>query len=435
MAISSNVHSNNWYVLPNNSSHDEVKSLAVNVDRIIIGFKSINWGRKGLMPGDNLYLIGGGVYRESLVFEGKGSYEKPIVVDCYGMGECIIDGDNVRDYGVISRNHGNVSIKNLNIKNHKKSGIRFLGCGSNITIRRNRITSNGLFGIYVNSESDECMTIHVRSNRVVDHNVAGIFISANQNGLVSSVYIEDNEVSHNYLTVNFGVRWATGIEIYPGFGGNILNARARDIRIINNQVHDNDGTGINIVKNTKNVVIEKNKVWSNGKKVPAAGIHVGGVLNEFPEKVAIRKNEIWDQTLHISDGSGILVDDYSRKIRVERNTAFENEEAGIKLHNTRNVDVDSNTTYKNEVGIKMASADSFRIINNLLRDQNIGIQIEDKEVKTAIINKNIIINVKTPFEIPKIPEYERFSVLDNCVLFQQKENFRNLNGNCDSYSR
>jgi len=234
-----------------------------------------------------------------------------------------------------------------------------------------------------------CSLIYVENNKVRRHHTAGIFLMSNANGLISDAYITANEVSHSYLKKRFGYRYGVGIQVYPGFGGAFRGALASHIDIRNNRVHNNHGIGIDLSKHVVDSVVSHNQVWNNGSRVPASGIHVGGVEDEHVERIIIADNKVWGQHYVCTDGAGILVDDFSREVLVTRNVTYDNEEAGIKLHNCRQVRIIANRAYNNPIGIKTRGADSFALENNSLSNNATAIDVDGMAQIASLLNNLI----------------------------------------------
>ena len=376
-----------WYVEPARRI-DTSSGTGTKPQSAWRGFKNIRWGHKGVQPGDTLYLLGGNRYFEPLLITGSGSPNSRIEIKCLNSnGECVIHGRGKERHGIVAENISHVALTGLTIVQHATSGIRILGNSHGVLIRGCRVENNGKFGIYLNAESGLLSDFLVAGNSVKHHHTAGIFVMANTGGSIKRGTITENVVSETRIeAMLIGLRGGTGIQVYPGFGGPFRHAEAREILVSNNQVSNNDGPGIDFSKNVHHSVITQNNVWNNGHKVPASGIHVGGVADEYAHHIIITDNDVKGQKHILTDGAGILVDDFSDRVIVKNNTVSNNEEAGIKLHNNVNTLVVGNNALNNPIGIKSRGSNRFSVLNNRFINNGTAVDIDRTASQGEIIN-------------------------------------------------
>ena len=420
-----NVAADDWYVAPASRVPSNPKLAGTSPDSPWRGFASIRWGAGGVGPGDTLYLIGGKRYRETLTISASGTRDHPIRIACFGSEPCSIQGDGIRRFGLFAEGRSHLHLEGLSITGHLSAGMRILGPATNLRIAASEVQRNGNFGIYLNSQDSVLADIEILGNKVHYHKLAGVFLTANPGGHVSDALIADNLVSHSYLDTPTGLRYGVGIQVYPGFGGPFRNAHASRIEISRNRVHDNHGIGIDLSKRVVDAKITHNRVWDNGSRVPASGIHVGGTEKEHVERIVISDNEVSGQHHVGTDGAGILVDDFSRDVLVTRNTLDNNEEAGIKLHNCRDVQVSSNTLNRNTIGIKIGGATHFELLDNILNENGLGLAIDRKAVQ-AVVKRNRIVGEKNGILSLAGPNGVVFT--DNCRQSIRPQQYRDIPG-------
>jgi len=362
-----------WFVAPVDTSNSGEGSF----ESPWRGFKNIKWGVRGIKPGDTLYLMAGFVYHETLEVKESGKPGLPITLGCDRYQGCTIDGEELRFRGITGEDISHLEVNGIVLRNHKNSGVRFAGECSNIVIRGVKSNDNDAFGIYFHATGRQMSDIVIESNEVSNNGRklaqinrfegAGIFLTSGTNGLVKDVIIRNN-----YAFDNEGV---AGIMVYPSFFGH-TGGVARNIIIKNNAVYCNGGSGIDFSKRVVDSAIAANIAWGNGTRIPGSGIHVGGVKEEFAERIEIYKNVVKDQHFVNTDGAGILVDDFSLQVAVYENSALGNEGAGIKLHNCRRVIVQGNLVQGNGSGVLAPGANDYAIIENRINcNLTVGIRV------------------------------------------------------------
>ncbi|MGN6388794.1 MAG: hypothetical protein ACTHL1_04720 [Burkholderiaceae bacterium] len=187
---------------------------------------------------------------------------------------------------------------------------------------------------------------------------------------------------------NFGINAASGVNYInienldvtaPGHGNNsgwsaIYLAGSHHVNITGNYTHDSGCAGIQTY-NSDYVTIKSNRVANNSKdtwnRVYCSGISNHEDLDSDGNtgvKMRIEGNIVYGNTntptpgcsgsgCYNSDGSGIIIDDnrrtqtdgksYKGRTLIQNNVVFNNGGRGIAIYYSNNVDILSNTTYKN----------------------------------------------------------------------------------------
>jgi hypothetical protein len=105
-------------------------------------FSNINWS--AVKPGDTI-VISGGTYRETLDVKASGAAGRPITITSSDEpghnAPVIIDGQNVRSYGVSIQGRNHVEIDSLNVHNHAGAGITVRSSSDGVVIKNNHVYS------------------------------------------------------------------------------------------------------------------------------------------------------------------------------------------------------------------------------------------------------------------------------------------------------
>jgi hypothetical protein len=109
-------------------------------------FSDIEWS--SLKPGDSIYISGGAygkTYTETLVVGASGSVGRPITItrglDPGHNGAVIVNGQYVREYGVVVDGHNYVVVHGLDVRNHSDAGIRVRSATAGVIIEQNSVHS------------------------------------------------------------------------------------------------------------------------------------------------------------------------------------------------------------------------------------------------------------------------------------------------------
>jgi parallel beta-helix repeat protein len=193
-------------------------------------FQTITHGVSVLKAGDEL-LVRGGVYRESVrVVDTHGTPAAPIRIRAYPNEKPIIDGKGTTANGLVIFTLSSwIRFDGFEVRNGPKSGVLLYDV-QDIKIRGNDIHDHLRFGIHVVSDSEKPL------------------------GTTRRVVVESNKVHHNVQqNANGRARqWMQGIGTY----------RAAEVEIVDNDVYENFGEGIDAVV-SDGVTIRGNTVWDN----------------------------------------------------------------------------------------------------------------------------------------------------------------------------
>lgn len=403
-----------WYVAPSGASNSGASDGSMAAPWR--GFKNIYWGSGGVDSGDTLHLLGGHPYLETLLIKKSGGAEQPIKVVCDGPDACIIDGEGTRHSGVRGIGIGNVEVTGISTTGHVNSGIRFEESGSNILIQNCRTYNNSQYGIFIVTTSGFMSQVTMLNNVANGNGMAppsigsrgsgaGIFIATGPTGIIEGVVVKGNEANSN--------RGRYGIGVYASFGGPWIDGKIANVLISANKTNDNGNAGIDLSKNVTGAKIFDNDAYGNGLDEPGSGLHVGGVEGASANNVEIYRNRVGKQKLLQEDGSGILVDDYAHYISVYNNLVENNEEAGIKLHNSNNVNVYANLIIGERVGVKTPGALAYRIYNNTIIDAvDAGIDVFP-QTTSALVANNVIMKTPVTFRVQNYAKGVQY--VNNCL--------------------
>jgi parallel beta-helix repeat protein len=199
-----------------------------------------------------------------------------------GTPGAVIDGGNVATVGIDGNNANNVTVSGLVIQHiNNASQISAVGRnneGSGWTIEGNEVAFNATEGIFVGAYAT------VRMNHVHDNGQLGISGYESDNAIVAG-----NEVDHNgapqYVTFEGG-----GIKLYKG----------TNVTVSNNNVHDNDGSGIWLDTDVVNSMVTANTLTNNADAI----YDDYGIEIEITCNVTVSNNTI---TGTASEGRAIMV--------------------------------------------------------------------------------------------------------------------------------
>lgn len=191
----------------------------------------------------------------------------------------ILYGISHRENGAVSLFGDNLEIENLKVVAANGPGITF--SGENITVRNNIVDFAGGMGYASNS-----------AKNVLFENNTGT---------------RNNQKQYSYCLLDSS--------------GGLKFTNVKNVIIRNNFMGDNLGPGIHIDIDSKNVTIEKNKVYNNR----AAGIAV-----EISENVVVKNNIAASSTYFDSLATGIVLSD-TKNCEVYNNVVYNNSVGGIKI--------------------------------------------------------------------------------------------------------
>lgn len=228
-------------------------------------FATITKGVAVLKPGDELQ-VRGGTYRESVgVVNKRGTAAAPIRIRNYPNEKPVIDGKGTTTNGLVMITLSSwIRLDGFEIRNGPKSGILLYDV-HDVKVRGNDIHHHLRFGIHV--VTDE------RKPR----------------GTTRRIVIEGNKVHHNVQqNANGRARaWMQGIGTF----------RAAAVEIIDNDVYENFGEGIDAVV-SDDVTIAGNTVWDNF----SVNIYLDNATNVRVDRNRVASGWAKDPRRHYRDG-------------------------------------------------------------------------------------------------------------------------------------
>jgi len=296
-------------------------------------------------PGTTIY-VRKGVYKEQVVIRNSGTKNAPIIIKAYPKEKAIIDGKGLKvswDY------QGLVSI-------HDKCYVTIDG----LEIKNYKTEQEDLVPIGI-SVSGSGKGIRILRNHI--HHIETLHKNGNAHGI--AIYgtkapqaIEDISVSGNKLE-----------EMKLGASETlVLNGNISNFKVENNILRRNDNIGIDIIgfenvspvekfDQARNGVIRNNKVYEiSSYGNPAYGNHytAGGIYVDGGKDIIIEKNRVYKNDIGIeaaSEHSG----KFTSSIMIRKNSIYENRSAGIaiggydrKRGSTVNSRITDNVLYKND---------------------------------------------------------------------------------------
>nr|WP_148930981.1 right-handed parallel beta-helix repeat-containing protein [Paenibacillus methanolicus] len=304
-------------------------------------------------PGSTVY-VRGGVYKEQLRITRSGSAEDgPITFASYPKERAILDGSGLP----IEDRLGMIEIEDASYITVQGFEIRNLK-----TAKRDRLP----IGIYVHGSGGH---IQIRSNKV--HNIAntavpkgGDLIGRDAHGI--AVYGTNAPASIHHVAID-------GNELYNLVLGSseslVVNGNVTDFVITNNSIHDNDNIGIDLIGFEG---VAPDPAYDQARNGRVSGNRIANITSNY--------NPSYGRSLPNDSNSagGIYVDGGKNSI-IERNYSYKND-IGIEIasehagRSTSGITVRSNVVYQNRyTGIAMGGYDRERgatvnsaIMNNTL---------------------------------------------------------------------
>ena len=205
-----------------------------NVGSFTKPWKTIAFGVSGLKAGDHLF-IREGIYKETIIIEGlHGEETHPITISGYEDERPIVDGKglvpSLWEPLVDIKDAQHLFLEQVEIRNSRGTGIRTNGEVHHLVFRDIWMHFTGYDGIQM--ENSNFMT--VEDSRFWDTNIV--------NDITGDWYEEHN--------------W--GGAILASGDPDIGLPPAHDIRILNNEIYQSYGEGINIFGHLKGALIEGN---------------------------------------------------------------------------------------------------------------------------------------------------------------------------------
>ncbi|MFP2907887.1 right-handed parallel beta-helix repeat-containing protein [Pyxidicoccus sp. 3LFB2] len=292
-----------------------------------------------LRPGEAVYLKAG-TYTERLKLEEKGGSEaSPLTLKAApgatvtlrptGSASALVD---VR--GAYWRIQG----LTLDLAGDDSFAVLFRGVGSHHGVLRDSTVKNGTAGAGVN-------VCEKASDVVIENNVITNFVrgSSDSHGVIvqttsRNVVVRGNDIHHNS---------GDGVQcIGPEGGATVSGTPFDNLLVEDNELHENRENGVDVKTCTrvtlrgniiwghktsgssrgegvvvhlsaKDVTLEDNVLYNNGRAISVGGVRVGAP----PTNITIRRNLVRDALGGSEEGSGIRVDT-STNVKVQQNTVW-----------------------------------------------------------------------------------------------------------------
>jgi len=283
-------------------------------------FRTIEHAISVVQPGNTIQILPG-IYDETLMMEGLGDPEKPIVLRGQ-VGETILDGQRISTIGFWCEKCTNLIVADLTFRNYTDIGLGVYD-SSDIKIQNLTLYDNGFavqltdwelegYGVHIDESSRisiegcdvyqngpqprphgvlgtgintyQCTNCLIRDNST-HHNVGGGILV--EDGI--DVVVQGNDVFANYLDATEDEWWDGGIWIDGG----------RNVTVANNTFRENIGPGIQIsdedFQQPYGYVLENNRSTGN-----YYGIYIWNFREtEFPPENVLRmtNNQISGNTI------------------------------------------------------------------------------------------------------------------------------------------
>lgn len=337
-------------------------------------FKTIQQAADVVISGDKV-MVREGTYHEKINISTSGKKNSPIIFMGYKEERPIIDGTGVKLKESDEKN-GLISIKN-------QSNITIQGFDIQNFISETEAVPSG---IRVSGSGENIQIIDVkvsniktdyRENDLEEANAHGIAFYGTGKKPLKNILIKNSEVFQNQLGLSEAV---------------VLNGNISHFEVTNNKIHDNDNIGLDFIgfeeiskKNdqARDGVVTNNRIFNNSSKnnptyygeTSAGGIYVDGGKN-----IKIENNEVYQNDIGIevaSEHKGKV----TSKITVSKNQVYGNLGfAGISFGgydenrgSAKEIIIEENELKENQVDIIVqsnAQYSSNKIINNKLGSVN-----------------------------------------------------------------
>jgi len=335
------IRATTYYVDPNGS--DDANGLSLETP-----FETIQKAADTMEAGDTVY-IKEGTYVEMVTPKNSGSAGNWITYQAYPGDEVIIESPNSvwSDYCIILTEPYHLEylhFKNLTLK----------GVGQEVTTACFKATGNTQGGGVKSHIILEKMTMtnayHGVAFRygVTDSNIIDCNISYNGNGIsfvdaIRNILISGNHISYSYADPDVNSN-GDGIAINGHYGPdqNPDSNMCSDITIANNLIHDVNRQGV-LILSSKNVLVRGNHCHHNG----ATGIQIESAFPIYPisRNIVVEDNLCEDNAGEHNSETGIWVDD-SNDVLVQNNILRRNQ-IGLELTGTFHVIARNNIIYEN----------------------------------------------------------------------------------------
>lgn len=344
-------------------------------------FKTLQKAANTAAPGDTVYVLGG-VYNQKLKITKSGTSSAPITFQSYSNTKAVIDGSGLKisdqSEGLVEiSNASNIKFKGFEVRNFKSSvydevpmGIYISGAGSNIELSGNKVH-------------------HIESNAKVikdgddwtGRNAHGIAVFGTKSAALKNITIHGNELSDLVLGSSEAL---------------VLNGNVDTFKVTNNRVHDNDNIGIDIIgfegvaptnDQARNGLISGNTVYNiSATKNPSYGpvpndqYSAGGIYVDGGKNIVIERNKSYKNDI----GVELASEHYGKStsgITLRNNLIYANSYTGIAIGG-----------YDTERG---STVDSKIVNNTLVQNDTIGYEggqiLLQYDTKNNIIKNNILV--------------------------------------------
>lgn len=316
-------------------------------------FRTVQKGCDAIKPGDTLY-IKAGEYNEKIVIKSSGTEAEHIAIQPFVSDKVVLNGEGIGGNGAVIyiEDKSYIRIKGLEIKNSSKgdtpSGIFAEGSGRGIEIIDNKIHSiqseedaHGI-AVYGTNGSIPMRDITISGNEVWDCRL-GSSESVVVNGNVEDFVISKNIIHNND---NIGID-CIGFEGTAGSNdqarsGLVSENTVYNISSASNPAYEGDACADGIyVDGGKNIIIEKNTVYSCDIGVEVAAEHHG----KSATGVLVRNNLIYYCGLYgLAFGGSSVSNGYAEDCTFQCNTIYGND-VGICIQKSRNNGINGNIVF------------------------------------------------------------------------------------------
>ncbi|WP_321373604.1 LamG-like jellyroll fold domain-containing protein [uncultured Draconibacterium sp.] len=315
---------------------------------------------------------------------------------------------SVYDYGIfIGTSQSYITIRDLNLRNHKNTGIRGSFCNY-ITVDNNIVEFSEGYGVFLSNGN----------NTVTNNTIRGMDHSAMRVSGANCV-ISHNTIRDICLFDELGIPASTRNWYY---GNAILTDPGADNNVISyNNIKNIGSSAINFYG--QNTIVEYNRIDGvNLTKDDGAAIYTDGENNNFSSAASqgsvIRYNIISNSIGNIeglnisySLAQGIYLDEHASEIEVHDNTVFNCTTGGIFLHYHGNVNIHSNILYNN--GRQLYTDDWITVYdgaNNIIKN-NQFFALENDQYCIAKVNGSLPVT----YDVQDSNYF--YSVTDNAALY------------------
>ena len=297
---------------------------------------------------------------------GSGTFTDPYVIE-----NVTIDGQNSDSCIKIKNSDRHFRIENCTIYN---SGIENWDAGiilenvSNGFLRNNNCSFNNRKGIIIKNSHNNTVSKNIVSN----NNEIGIALYEYSNNNIISENIANNNSKYGILLIdsNNNIISKNTVNYSMDESGVRLENSKNNI-ISGNNVNNNQWFGISLFYS------ENNTILGNTVKNNYYGIHLHFSVNNSILKNTANNNS-FGIALYDNDESSVL-----------KNTVHNNENFGIRLQDSDNNKIMGNHVKKNkDDGIILTNCDTNVISENTIEDNQIGLNISDKNSQNNHIYKN-----------------------------------------------